>query len=154
MGNRLTEEEQQTEARSFGEVFDEMFPHYLVMGMTPEQYWDGENWLKKAFRKAYQIRMENEERITDRNMWMMGLYVRDALHSVLLLVNGFVPKGAEVGKYPEKPRLEEAEAQRREENKKKKEEEQQRLAMAMLQAQFARFNKRFEEKHSQEPQKL
>ena len=75
-----------------------MFPHYLAMGMSPEEYWDGESSLKPAYRKAFRIRMENEERIADRNAWLLGLYVRDALQSVAMLVNGFVPKGVEVGK--------------------------------------------------------
>lgn len=123
-----------------------MFPHYLAMGMSPEEYWDGESSLKPAYRKAFRIRMENEERIADRNAWLLGLYVRDALQSVAMLVNGFVPKGAEVGKYPEKPMLEKAEDEKKQEVQKQKEEDQMKVAMAMFQAMANKFNRNFEKR--------
>ena len=63
MGDRLTDEGKQAEPRSYGDIFDELFPHYLLMGMTPEQYWDGEYGLKRAYRKAYQMRTEMEQKL-------------------------------------------------------------------------------------------
>ena len=123
-----------------------MFPHYLAMGMSPEEYWDGESSLKPAYRKAFRIRMENDERIADRNAWLLGLYVRDALQSVAMLVNGFVPKGVEVGKYPEKPMLEKAEDEKKQEVQKQKEEDQMKVAMAMFQAMANKFNRNFEKR--------
>lgn len=154
MGDRLTEDEpQQTVHRTYGDTFDELFPHYLLMGMTPEQYWDGENALKPAFRKAYVLRMENEQRMADRNNWYMGQYLIRVLNCVPLLVGGLnVKPSTRLPEYPEKPFLELAEEQKKEEVRKKNQEDQTKLAMAMMQAAFNKFNKNFEKRQQKAQQ--
>lgn len=150
MENRLTwEEPEQTESKSYADILDEALPQYLSMGMTAEEYWDGECGLKRAFRKAFRLRLENEERIADRNMWLMGAYIRDAMQSMYVMVNGFVPKGVRATPYPDKPRLETYAEMKKAEAKQKAEEKQQQLAMAMFHAMAAKFNKNFERR--QEP---
>lgn len=67
-------------------------PYYLAMGMTPEEYWHGDVWLVKHYRKAQEIK--NEE--VNANAWLHGRYVYDAL--CVSLVNAFDGKGK---KYPE-----------------------------------------------------
>jgi len=148
VGDRLTEEEQskRTEPKSYGDIFDELFPEYLLMGMTPEQYWDGESSLKPAYRKAYRIRMENEQRLADRNNWYMGQYIIAALQAVPLLVGGLNTKGARIPEYPKEPFLEKFEKQKTEEARKKKEEDQMKMAMAMFHAFTMQANKRIESK--------
>ena len=149
MGNRLTDEEEssQTDRQSYGDIFDELFPHYLLMGMTPEQYWDGESWLKKAYRKAYRMRMENEQRLADRNNWYMGQYLIRVLQAVPLLVGGLnVKHSTQLPDYPEKPFFEAYEEQKKEEVRKQRQEDQTRLAMAMMQAAFTKFNKNCEKR--------
>lgn len=150
MGNRLTEDNQetaQTDHRTQGEIFDELFPHYLLMGMTAEQYWDGESWLKPAYRKAYRMRIENEQRMADMNNWYMGQYLIKALQAVPLLVGGFnVKPSTKLPDYPEKPFFEIAEVQKKEEVRKKNEEDQAKLAMALMQAAFTKFNRNFEKR--------
>lgn len=126
-------------------VFRDAFPHYLAIGMPAEAYWDGESWLVKSYREAYRLRMENEERISDRNEWRMGEYIRRALISVPIIVNGFMPKGAKLHDYPERPVLEEYDLQRQAEEKqneqKAREEKEQKLALAMFQAFAEKMNK-------------
>jgi len=133
-----------------GEAFDRVFPDYLIMGMTPEQFWDGESWLKKHYRAAYRQRVRNEERIRDQQAWLMGIYVRDALQSVAMLVNGFVPKGASPMPYPETPMLEKAEKEKAQADKKKQEELQMQRAMAMFQAMTSGFNRSIEKKQAEQ----
>lgn len=152
MGDRLTDSESEAEPKTYGEIFDEAFPHYLAMGMTAEQYWDGESELKPAYRKAFQIRMENEERLRDRDAWLQGIYIREALMSVAVIVNGFVPKGAKPQTYPSKPRLEEAAAQKRAEKQQKKEDNQMQTQIALFQAMAAKFNKNFQKRKEKEEQ--
>ena len=152
MGDRLTEEQQpkQTSPYPYGDIFDELFPHYLLMGMTPEQYWDGESFLKKAFRKAYQMRAEYEQKEADRNNWYMGQYLIKVLQCVPLLVGGLnVKPSTHLPDYPEKPFLELYEAEKKEKNRKQYEEDRTKLAMAMFQAGIAKFNKRFEKEQKQ-----
>ena len=149
MGNRLTEEDspKQTSDTPYGDTFDELFPHYLIMGMTPEQYWDGESGLKKAYREAYRIRMDTEQKLADRNNWYMGQYIICALQAVPLLVGGFnVKPSTKLPEYPDKPFLEKYEAEKKEEVRKKQEEDQMKLAMAMFQSLVMHKNKRMEEK--------
>ena len=143
MGDRLTEEgTQQTESRSYGDIFDELFPHYLIMGMTPEQYWDGESELKIAYRKAYQLKSEMEQRMADRNNWYMGQYLIAVLQSVPLLVGGLnVKSSTRLPEYPSQPFLEKAMAEKKQAVKKKHEEDQMALAMAMFHAGVEKFNR-------------
>ena len=143
MGDRLTEKNpRKASPTPYGDIFDEAFPHYLAMGMTAEEYWDGESWLKKAYLKAYRIKTEREERIADRNAWLNGRYIREALHSVPQFVAGFM-KGMHLGNYPEKPYLEEAAEKKKAETNRKAQEDRMQMSMALFQAQIAKFNKRF-----------
>lgn len=153
MGDDLTENEssKQTSPYTYGDIFDELFPHYLLMGMTPEQYWDGESWLKPAYRKAYRMRIENEQRITDTHNWYMGQYLIKALQAVPLLVAGLnVKSSTKLPDYPDKPFLIEAEERKKEEVRKQKQEDQQKLAMALFQQFTMRFNKNVEKRLERE----
>ena len=139
MGNGLTEDEESQQAEpSYGDIFDELLPHYILMGMTPEQFWDGESSNYPAYRKAYQLRIEQEQRLADRQNWYMGQYIASVLMATPLLVAGLnVKPTTQLPEYPDKPFLEKAEEEKREEVRKKKEEDQMNLAMAMFQ-QFAK----------------
>lgn len=141
MGDRLTDGREKTESRSYGDIFDELFPQYLLMGMTPEQYWDGESSLKKAFRKAYQLKMEIEQKSADRNNWYMGQYLIAVLQSVPLLVAGLnVKRTTNLPEYPKEPFFKAAEAAQKKEVRRKREEDQTMLAMAMFQANIEKMN--------------
>lgn len=152
MGNRLTgEQDSQQAGDPYGDIFDELFPHYLMMGMTPEQYWDGESSLKPAFRKAYQMKIETEQKLADRQNWMMGQYILMALNATPLLVAGLnVKKGTQLPEYPDKPFLEKIEEQKKEEVRKKQEEDQSKLAMAMFQAMVNKLNRNIEKRLERE----
>ena len=160
MGDPLTEENEEsgrTGYRTYGEIFDECFPHYLAMGMTPEQFWDGESFLKPAYRKAYALKIENDQRMQDWHAWNTGQYIVKALQAVPLFVGGLNTKGVNLPKYPEKPFIAEAEEKKKAEEKLKKaearrkyEEDQQKLAMALLQAAFTKFNRNIEKRLKKE----
>ena len=148
MGDRLTDgDAEQTKSLTYDNIFDELFPHYLMIGMTPEQYWDGESSLKPAYRKAYQLRMENEQRMADINHWYMGQYIMAAIQATPLIVPGVnMKKGATQPDYPDKPFLIQQEAKKNEAVRKKKEEDQSKLALAMFQAFTTRINKNIEKR--------
>ena len=155
MGDRLTGEQEpkQTSPTPYGDAFDQLFPHYLLMGMTPEQYWDGEYGLKKAYRKAYRMRMENEQKIADRNNWYMGQYIIKVLQCVPLLVGGLnVKPSTQLPEYPDKPFLENAEIARAKEDRAKAEEDQTKLAMAMFHAGVEKFNRNIQKRLEKEKQ--
>ena len=147
MGDRLTK---QTSPTPYGDIFDEFAPYYLMMGMTYEQYWDGESGMKKIIRKAYKLRMEEEERSADRQHWYMGQYIIAALQCVPLLVAGLnVKESTQLPSYPEKPFLEKVELEKKEQIRKKQEEDQTKLAMAMFQAGIEKFNRNFRKRQEE-----
>lgn len=112
------------------------------MGMSYDEFWDGEVGMKKAYREGYRLRIEQEQRIADRVNWLMGKYVMQALNCVPLLVAGLnVKRGSALPDYPEKPFLDQIADMKREEDRKKYEEDQTKLAMAMFQAGIERFNR-------------
>lgn len=152
MGSPLTEEGQPEQSRRtsktpYGDLFDELLPQYMAIGMTYEQFWHGESGIRRAFRKAYQIRMENEMRISDRNAWNMGHYIREALQTVQMQVAAVpVKKLTDPPEYTDRPYMVKADEERKaalkteEEERKKKEEDQSKLAMSLFQQMVARMN--------------
>ena len=68
----------------FSEIFTQMFPHYLNMGMTYELYWHGDASLVKAYREAKKLKLEEDDNMLHRG----GAYFYDALMCVYPLFNG------------------------------------------------------------------
>ena len=153
MGDRLTdgdEEPQQTSPTPYGDIFDKVLPNYMAMGMTYEQFWNGEFGMKTAYREAYKIRIEQEQRIADRNNWLMGQYVVSALNAVPLLVAGLnVKRGTQLPEYPDKPFYDKLDADKKEEDRKKREEDQTKLALAMFQAGIEKFNRNLQRRQEE-----
>lgn len=143
MGNDLTGTDKDKPRKSpltLCEIFREAFPQYLAIGMRSEEFWDGDSWLVKSYREAYRIRAERDIRDRDRDAWNLGNYIRFALCSVGITVNGWAPKGARLKPYPEQPFTEKAEIEKQTVDKKKKEENGQQLALAMFQAFTDKMN--------------
>lgn len=162
MGDRLTEGDnpRSSSLTPYGDIFDELCPYYMAIGMPYDLYWNGEVGTKTAYRKAYEIRMEQEQRMTDYSNWNMGQYIVAALQAVPLLVNGFVPKGANTKPFPDAPFLEQELKKKKEEEKREKDEEyrrkqgedQQMLAMAMFQEMISAFNRKAEKQKKEQGQ--
>ena len=98
---------------SLAEMFMQIYPFYMVMGMTPKEFWYSNTRNHKAYREAYEIRKHNDE--WDR--WRQGAYFYDALVRVAPVMRAALSKSnVEPGKYPEEPwPLTEKEAKEREE---------------------------------------
>ena len=97
--NGQEEPEEPPEQKTVAQLLDEAFPHYLAMGMTEEQYWDKDVTLAISYRKAYKIKQEE----ANYQAWLNGLYFWKALQTAPIFVNGFMPKGARVDPYFDKP---------------------------------------------------
>ena len=93
-----TEGGEQTKARSpfltYTEQFYELFPYYLSIGMTYEQYWESDPMLVKYYKQAYEMKYDRR----NQELWLQGLYFYNALGAIVP-----VKKGAEQPKYPDKP---------------------------------------------------
>ena len=87
------------ESLSIPDLYHRVFPEYLAMGMTWEQFWQQDCSLVIAYRKAYRIRQEE----INRAAWLQGLYMFRALQANPLIVYGFAKNGAKPEPYPGKP---------------------------------------------------
>lgn len=123
---------------TYTEKFYELFPYYLAIGMTYDQYWNDDPMLAKYYRKADEMKRErrNEE------MWLQGMYIYEALCDVSPVLHAYAKKGTKPQPYSEKPyAITEAERKReREEHERKIMEKGKRFMNAVTQS----INKRFE----------
>ena len=85
--------------QKYSEVFEQQCPYYLSIGMTIEQYWDGDCHLTKYFREAEKKRFEQR----NRDAWLQGMYIYDALARVSPIFNPFAKKGTKSKPYPSAP---------------------------------------------------
>ena len=70
---------------SYGQKFEELCGYYLSLGMTYEEYWEGDPEMTKHYREKY--RCEMDQRNTE--LWLMGIYIYEALMDVAPLLNIF-----------------------------------------------------------------
>jgi len=139
----ITEEVGQHSSSSsftYTERFYELFPYYLAIGMTPEQYWDGDCTLVKYYRKAEELR--NEKR--NQELWLQGMYVYEAICDVAPILHAFAKKGTKPTPYSAKPYpLNNKQIKRDEEEKQRKIAEK---GKKFMEAMAASINKKFEGK--------
>lgn len=82
--------------KTFTEIFENVFPYYLAMGMSYTQFWEDEPKLCEAYRKADEIR----RRRMNEELWLNGIYTAEALAAT---VGNMFNKGTK-HKYPAEPK--------------------------------------------------
>lgn len=100
----------------YSKKFDELFPFYLSIGMTYDQYWNEECTLTKAYLQAYKLNQKRE----NNRLWLQGMYIYEALCDVSPIMHAFAKKGTKPVPYPSQPY---AITEEDVESKKKKEQE-------------------------------
>ena len=83
---------------TLSEFFIKMFPVYMAMGMSYDEYWNGPCWLARAYREAHQMKQRHEEWAR----WRQAAYIFNALLCVSPMMKPFV-KDAKPGKFPDEP---------------------------------------------------
>lgn len=100
MGAEFLTKDSPTQGKTSGEVFEECFPFYLTIGMTPAEYWEGDPKLALYYRRAYHIRQEQ----FNNNAWLQGMYIYDAvstaLHNALRGMGKTKPPAKDYAKQP------------------------------------------------------
>lgn len=109
------------------------------MGMTWQEYWDGEPEMAIAFRKMHQLKKEQK----NRDAWLQGLYFYEALADVSPLFRDWV-KDAKALPYASEPYA--LDQKTKEERDKKAEEETDKKNQATIIAWAKRVNRIREEK--------
>lgn len=87
-GNNEGDSDETGSPSLISELFEECFPYYLSLGMTYEEYWNGDPELARWFRKAEDIRAHRR----NQEMWMEGRYVYDAMCCLIPSHNAWKPK--------------------------------------------------------------
>lgn len=99
MGEKLLiTEETSTRKKKYSEIFDEYCPFFINIGMPLSEYWDGDCSLTRYYRKAYELKRDND----DYNAWLNGAYVYEALSVSLYNMFGR-GKGKQAIEYAKEP---------------------------------------------------
>ena len=132
---------QTTQSKTHTEIFEECFPFYLAIGMSSAEYWEGDPSLTRYFRKAYEMKQEEN----NHNAWLQGLYIYDAVSTALH--NALRGKNSTAKEYAKQPynfrNKEKSEAE-----KAKEVQVEQEKAAAWME-NFVRINKKSREPMSQ-----
>lgn len=99
------------------ETMEEQCPIYMAMGMSYDEYWNGEVDRAKFYRKAFKLKKKQE----NEKLWLQGAYIYKALQAIYPLFNAWAD-GAEVQPYMEYPLPLDAEEQKAQETEKAKAE--------------------------------
>ena len=105
MGNELvsslfpTDEETIQPTRKYYEIFYEQFPFYLSIGMTYEQYWEGDSSLVKYYRDAFLLQKDRK----NEELWLQGMYIYEAICDASPILHAFAKKGTKPHPYVDKP---------------------------------------------------
>lgn len=111
-----------------------MCPRMMAIGMTREEYWHGDVRMTRAFLEAEAIRQKEKLREMNRQAWLSGMYIYDALIRVAPLYQPF-SKSHSIPDYPNEPYDLFAEEKKAEEERRRAEEahaENERLKAALF----------------------
>ena len=106
---------------SYSEYFEKMCPEYMAMGMTYDEYWNGNASLVRVYRETQKIK--NKQR--NYEMWLQGMYYYEALLDASPMFR-FSTKPTKPLPYPSQPY-----ALTKEEIKAKEEMEEKKQMLAM-----------------------
>lgn len=125
---------------AYTEKFYQVFPYYLAIGMTYEQFWEMDCDLVKYYRKAARIRQD----LKNQDAWLQGMYVYQAVGNLAPILRAFAKKGAKPQPYPEQPFELNVRQDKKVENTKEKKQDDK--AKAYMQMFAMSFNKKFQGK--------
>lgn len=84
---------------SYREIFENALPTYIFLGMTPDDFWNGDCALVSAYRKAYEMKQDAD----NTRLWLQGAYIYDAISRLIPIMHPFVKKGTKAEPYLDKP---------------------------------------------------
>lgn len=134
-GELVTTSPSPVKPKTLSEQFEEALPYYMAIGMSYDEFWNGDCELTKHYRNAHEVRLKQR----NYEMWLQGLYIHDAVGVVV--ANALRKKGAKAQKYTESPYpvtpMEQREVKRREELKRYEgSKAKMKLVMEAINARF------------------
>lgn len=130
---------------AYTEAFEKSFPYYLAIGMTYEQYWEGNCQLVKAYRKAARIKQD----LRNQDAWLLGAYFYEALCDASPLFRAFAKKGTKAIPYRTEPFAFKVESEEPE-DRKTSEEKQDEKAKSYMEMLAISLNEKFLKKNGGE----
>lgn len=127
-------------SNSYTKKFYEVFPYYLSIGMTPEQYWDGDPLLAKYYYQADELKRKRR----NQELWIQGMYIYEALCDVAPIFHAFAKSGTKPVPYTDHPYS--LTTKERADEKKLLEKREREKARRYMEAQMAKINERFKSK--------
>ena len=113
----------------------------MSIGMSYDEFWNGDVLAVKAYRKAYEL----QEKRRNQELWLQGMYFYEALCDASPLFRFSMKKGTiKPEPYPKEPYPITASDVR------EREEREARIKEERLKAGFAAFAERMQKKMSQE----
>lgn len=83
---------------SFTSIFESVCPEYMAMGMSYDEFWNGEPKIAKYYREAEIRKIEKQNQM----LWVQGIYFAKAIESTICVqLSG--KKGGNKPKYPTEP---------------------------------------------------
>lgn len=102
---------------TLNEFFMAMFPKYMALGMTYDEFWEGPAWLVRSYREAAELKRAQR----NWEMWMQAAYIYDTLLRVSPVFRSFGKGEVKPADFMEAPYpLTEKEAREREEARERK----------------------------------
>lgn len=84
---------------TYTQQFYEVFPFYLSIGMTADEFWNGDCCLTKYYRKAHEMKKDRK----NEELWLQGLYFYEAMVDASPILNAFAKQGTKPFPYPKEP---------------------------------------------------
>lgn len=125
---------------AYTEKFYEVFPYYLAIGMSYEQFWEQDCDLVKYYRKASRIKQD----LQNQEAWLQGAYVYEALIDASPVFHSLAKKRMKPVPYRDSP----YELFGQSDTKKRKtiQEKHDEKAKAYMEAFMVSINKKFQAK--------
>ena len=129
---------------TFKEACWSVFPSYLAIGMTYEQFWFGDVCLTQCYMEAFKLK----QRLENEHAWLQGRYVYEAIGALVPVLHAFAKNGTKPNEYLKEP------FPMSEQEIKERKERDERLAyergMQRMKALAESMNKKFKEKESRQ----
>lgn len=94
----LDSEETSLSNKTYTEIFHEVLPYYISIGMSIDEFYNQDVNLAKYYRQAHEIKEDRH----NSHLWLQGMYIYDAISTSLY--NVFCrTKGQQASSYPSKP---------------------------------------------------
>lgn len=68
-----------SEQRSYSDAFREVFPWYMAIGMSYDQFWHGDPYLAVYYREAHELYRDQK----NQELWLNGWYTFAAISTAL-----------------------------------------------------------------------